>query len=108
MKKIAIVVSLFTGLGLAAAAQQQFPQSDSTISFHHHFHRGDFQHQRQEMMQALNLTPDQQAKLKTLNQDFHQQMQELNDNENNTVKAQRDSMYTLRKQHKEAFMALLT
>lgn len=68
-------------------------------------HRG--QHPRMEF-KKLNLTADQQAQMKTLNEDFRKQMQTLNSNESITVKEQRDQREALIKAHKQKIEGLLT
>lgn len=69
--------------------------------------------QHHQMKQAqiakkLDLTPDQSTKIKSINETFKQQMQELQKNESITVKEQRERREALIKQHKESLQAILT
>jgi Spy/CpxP family protein refolding chaperone len=61
-----------------------------------------------EVFQQLNLTEDQQTQVKTINDDFRKQVQELKKNENITVKDQKDRMQALRNDHKTKMQNLLT
>ncbi len=64
---------------------------------------------RQEQpFKDLNLTDEQQAKMKELNAGFRAEMQKIRENENQTVKAQRDAMYKLGQQHKAQVKQVLT
>jgi Spy/CpxP family protein refolding chaperone len=56
----------------------------------------------------LNLTDAQKQQVKTINENFHQQMQTLNSKENITVKEQRIQKANLAKSHKEQLQAVLT
>ena len=60
------------------------------------------------MMKDLNLSDDQKAKMKSINQDFRNQMTELKKNENITVKDFKSKMTTLRKDHKAKMQSVLT
>ncbi|MCU0394325.1 MAG: hypothetical protein MUF29_00330 [Chitinophagaceae bacterium] len=56
----------------------------------------------------LNLTPEQQTKARQLQEQFRQQMQELNKNEGITVKEQRAKREQLMKAHRQEMDKLLT
>ncbi len=71
-------------------------------------HHG-MQHGQHEMdFKKLNLTDAQQQQMKTLNEDFHRQLQELNSKENITVKEQRDQRDALVKAHKAKIDGIFT
>jgi Spy/CpxP family protein refolding chaperone len=64
---------------------------------------------RQEQpFKELNLSEAQQTKMKEINANFQSEMKKLRDNENQTVKAQRDAMATLSQQHKAQIKQVLT
>lgn len=56
----------------------------------------------------LNLTEEQKTKLKTMNEEFRKQMDELKKQDQITVKEYREKMETLRKNHRTEFQSLLT
>jgi Spy/CpxP family protein refolding chaperone len=61
-----------------------------------------------ESFQQLNLSEDQKAKFKSLNEDFRKQMQDLRKNDNITVKEWKSKMETLRKDHRTKMSSILT
>jgi protein CpxP len=64
---------------------------------------------RQEQpFKDLNLSEAQQSKMKEINANFQAEMKKLRENENQTVKAQRDAMYKLGQQHKAQIKQILT
>ncbi len=67
-----------------------------------------FDHQKEMVIKQLNLTPDQQKQLDANRANFKAQMIALNKDESITVKDYRDKKYSLRKEQKAAFMAILT
>ena len=68
-----------------------------------HHHRGDM------AMQQLSLTDDQKTEMKTINEDFKQQMTDLKKSEDNiTVTAWKSKMATIRKDHHEKMQKVLT
>ena len=73
--------------------------------------RGPEQARRQGMIGgigSLNLTEAQKQQMKQVNDDFRQQMQDLNKNENITVKEQREKREALTQQHKANIQNILT
>src|SRR5262245_27187253 len=64
--------------------------------------------QHKEAFQQLNLSEDQKAKFKSLNDDFRQQMQDLRKNDNITVKEWRAKMEALHKDHRTKMSSILT
>lgn len=79
-------------------AQEMPERKRETIESRHHrdgFHR-------------LNLSEDQKAKFKSMNEDFRKQMDELKKNDNITVKEWRSKMENLRKDHRDKMSSLLT
>lgn len=65
-------------------------------------------HQKEMAFKDLNLSEDQKAKMKAINDDFRSKMQALKSNENQTVKQQRDGREALVKQHKAQVENILT
>ncbi len=65
-------------------------------------------HRHGMMMKALNLTPEQQKQMRASHDAFKKQMEELNKNENITLKEFRDKKYALRKEQKAKWMTMLT
>ena len=104
MKKIILACWLSACLATAASAQQLH---DSSMATNGHFHRYGRQHSR-DLSRQLDLTQTQRAQLKSLNQDYHQGLRELDRNENITVREMRDRKAALRKEHRNAFQQLLT
>lgn len=70
--------------------------------------RGHFGHHRYGMMKDVNLTADQKAQLKSINEDFKKQMEELKKNEDITVREWKGRMQTIRKDHMDKIQGLLT
>jgi hypothetical protein len=56
----------------------------------------------------LNLSEDQKAKFKTLNEDYRKQMQDLKKHDEITVKEWKSRMENLRKDHRDKMSSLLT
>jgi len=56
----------------------------------------------------LNLTDDQKAQLKSINQDFHKQMEDLKKQDNISVKEYREKTDALRRDQETRFESLLT
>ncbi|THU41272.1 hypothetical protein FAM09_03955 [Niastella caeni] len=66
-------------------------------------------HYRIDKMEQLNLTDDQKSQLKTINDDFKQQMTDLKNSEDKiTVKEWKSKMTTLRKEHVVKVQNILT
>ena len=65
-------------------------------------------HHRGEEFKNLNLTEDQKAKFKTLNEENRKQMSELKKNDNITVKEWRSKMEAQRKEHRAKVQGVLT
>jgi len=97
MKKI--IVSVFT----LAVATLSIHAQDMPAKKHHSKGR-----HHTEVFQQLNLSEDQQTKMKAINDDFRKQAQELRKNDNITVKEQKDRFRALRDDHKTKMQSLLT
>jgi hypothetical protein len=66
-------------------------------------------HQRIDKIQQLNLTDEQKTELKTINEDFKQQMTDLKKSEDKiTVTEWKSKMTTIRKDHHEKVQKVLT
>jgi hypothetical protein len=98
MKKI-IVCTFVLAVAIQSTRAQEMPERKrEKIESRHHrdgFHR-------------LNLSEDQKAKFKSMNEDFRRQMDELKKNDNITVKEWRSKMENLRKDHRDKMSSLLT
>ena len=71
-------------------------------------HPGKMKHQHGMMARDLNLSEDQKKQAKTYREDFRKKMQELNKNENITVKEMRDRKEALQKEQRNKMQSLLT
>jgi Spy/CpxP family protein refolding chaperone len=100
MKKI------IAGLFVLALAIQGVKAQDVTPDKHHDF-KGK-QHHHRDSYSQLNLTEDQKAKFKSLNEDFRKQMSDLKKNDNITVKDWKGKMESLRKDFRTNRQNLLT
>jgi Spy/CpxP family protein refolding chaperone len=96
MKKAIPGIFLATCISAGAFAQDQNGFSD----------RG-YGHRHSDMAQ-LNLTDQQKSELKTINEDFKQQMTDLKKNEDITVREWKSKMATIRKEHHEKVQNVLT
>jgi hypothetical protein len=90
---------------LAVAIQgskaQEIPErTRQTINKHHR--------DKRDGVNRLNLSEEQKAKFKSLNEDFRTQMDELKKKDDITVKEWRSRMENLRKDHREKISSLLT
>jgi len=103
MKKILTGLVLTMAFTFSAAAQNAAPQTKNKTSFNHT--KGNHHH---GVSSQLNLTQDQKNQLKANREAYKKQLDELNKNENITVKEFRDKKYALKKEQKQKFMALLT
>jgi hypothetical protein len=98
MKKIIVTVFALAVATLATQAQDKPDVKHDRSKGRHH----------QEYFQKLNLSEDQKAKFKTLNEDFRTQMQDLKKQDNLTVKDQKEKMKSLREDHKSKVQGVLT
>lgn len=98
MKKI------IAGLFVLAIAIQGVKAQNVTPDKHQHF-RGKH---HSNIYSQLNLTDDQKAKFKSLDEDFRKQMSDLKKNDNITVKEWKGKMETLRKDYRANRQNLLT
>jgi hypothetical protein len=69
----------------------------------HHQH-----HQKGMIAKQLNLSEEQKKQAKAIDEDSRKKMQELNKNENITVKEMRDRRYAIQKDRKTKMQGLLT
>ncbi|HRE50159.1 MAG TPA: hypothetical protein PK339_01975 [Flavitalea sp.] len=97
MKKIVTAFALVASITLAGQAQaQQKPD-------------GKYRKTEQtERFKELNLTDAQKAEIKKINEDFKSKMQEINKNDNVTVKEMREKKAALHKERRTAFLNVLT
>ncbi|MBS1495670.1 MAG: hypothetical protein JSU03_12720 [Bacteroidetes bacterium] len=105
MKKIAVLSFAFAAISFCASAQQ-VKESGSMAQHKHHHHSHHLQ--KMKMLKSLNFSDAQKAQLKANRQEYKQKMHTLNQEENITVKEQRDRKAALRQEQKNKFQALLT
>lgn len=96
MKKL-IVSVILSAISFAAIQAQETPE----------FRKGE-RHHHQMALQKLNLSEDQKAQFKTLNEGFRKEMQELKKQDNITVKEWKSRKEKLRNDHKKNIEGLLT
>ncbi|OQP61027.1 hypothetical protein A3860_04725 [Niastella vici] len=100
MKKAIIGMALAAFIVTGACAQDQ---SNSLAD------RPKGHHPRGDVMQQLNLTDEQKTEMKTINDDFKQQMTDLKKSEDKiTVTEWKSKMATIRKDHHEKVDKVLT
>jgi Spy/CpxP family protein refolding chaperone len=104
MKKILVSLLAIAAVTFSAAAQT----TDNSTAKKDNLHKEWKHHNKEMVMDQLNLTQSQKDQLKALHENYRKQMQELNKNESITVKEFRDKKYALKKQQKADFLALLT
>lgn len=98
MKKI-IVCTIVLAVAIQSIRAQEMPERKrEKIESRHH--RDGFHH--------LNLSEDQKAKFKSLNEDYRKQMQDLKKNDEITVKEWKTRLENLRKDHRDKMSSLLT
>ena len=101
MKKI-IISAL--GIMLAFGSVMAQEKSEDKSQMHKGHHRGDFD----KMGEKLNLSQTQKDQMKSINDEFRSQMQDLKKNENITVKEQKSRREELTKNHRERIQSILT
>lgn len=97
MKKLFVSALVAVVLAGTASAQDQQPRREG---FGRHHHNG--------FMQQLNLTDQQKADMKTINEDFKKQLTDLKKNEDITVREWKSRMGTIRKEHQTKIQQVLT
>ncbi|WP_207511994.1 Spy/CpxP family protein refolding chaperone [Longitalea luteola] len=101
MKKAIVGIALATFVALGASAQD-----DQSMSFND---RPKRHHQRYDKLQQLNLTDEQKTAMKSINEDFKQQMTDLKKSEDRiTVTEWKSKMATIRKDRHEKVDKVLT
>ena len=114
MKKYLIALSAFTVITITSSAQIKRNATDSlgkpsAMGMRHH-QRGnemDKPHNR-HMMNQLNLTDAQKQQAKSINDEYRNQVKELEKNDNITLKDYRSKKASLEQERKSKFEALLT
>ena len=101
MKKI--MLSVFVAAIVVTTAQAQDIKDRETGK-----HQMMRKHHRGDEFNTLNLTEDQKAKFKTLNEENRKQMSELKKNDNIPVKEWRSKMDAQRKEHRAKVQNILT
>jgi Spy/CpxP family protein refolding chaperone len=97
MKKIMIGAVVL----MLAAGTVQAQDNKQIHEKHHRQHHG-------KMFEKLNFTQEQKDQMKSINNDFRKQMQDLKKNEDITVKDRNARKESLSKSHKEQIQNLLT
>jgi len=97
MKKF-IVCTFVLAVAIQGIKAQEIPErTRETINRHH-----------RDGVNRFNLSEEQKAKFKSLNEDFRTQMEELKKKDDITVKEWRSRMENLRKDHRDKISSLLT
>jgi Spy/CpxP family protein refolding chaperone len=110
MKKI-LASMLAVVIAFSAVAQEENKNAKGKRGDDMSQRRGPEQVKRQGMIGgvgSLNLTDAQKQQMKQVNEDFRQQMQDLNKNESITVKEQKEKRAALVQQHKTNVQNILT
>jgi Spy/CpxP family protein refolding chaperone len=97
MKKLLIVLMALGMISFSASAQEKRISKGK----HHPHHKTD-------IAQQLNFSEAQKAQLKLDKENYRKQLQELNKNENITVKESRDRRSALHKEQQAKMQSLLT
>ena len=115
MKKYLIALTAFTLIAITSNAQIKRNATDSlgkpSAMGMHHFKRGNEMnkpHNRYMMMNQLNLTDAQKQQAKSINDDYRNQVKDLEKNSNITLKDYRSKKASLEQERKSKFEALLT
>lgn len=95
MKKIIMSALIAVAVAGSASAQDQQPRREGFGRHHYGFSQ-------------LNLTDEQKAEMKTINEDFKKQMTELQKNEDITVREWKSKMKTIREDHQTKVQQVLT
>ncbi|MGH2647853.1 MAG: hypothetical protein ACRDE8_09815, partial [Ginsengibacter sp.] len=111
-----MALSAFTIISFAATAQTKNNSSDTAAhkhSMHIHHNRSGyamqkFHHRRGMMMTQLNLTDVQKQQAKSINDNYRNQLKELEKNDNITLKDYRAKKANLEQERKSKFQAMLT
>ena len=98
MKKLIVTAFALAVATLVTQAQDKPDVKHDRSKGRHH----------KEYFQKLNLSDDQKAKVKTLNEDFRKQMQDLKKQDNMTVKDQKAKIQSLREDHKAKVQSVFT
>ena len=102
MKKLLVLSLALSAIIFSATAQQKREMKGDKDAMHHgHNNRG-------MMMKNMNFSDAQKAQMKANREEFKNKIQELNKNENLTVKEQRDRKEALHNEQKAKMQALLT
>ncbi len=103
MKKIILSMLAIATISFSAIAQK----TETGKKFERH-QKGNRMEMRGELFKDINLSDPQKQQMKSLNESFRKQMQELQKNETITVKEQRERRESLIKQHRATVENLLT
>lgn len=99
-----ILVTLFAAtFGIAAVQAQEIPQRK-----HDGVHREGRAKHHGKQFENLNLSDDQKARLKAINEDHQKQLADLKKQDNISVKEAREKRESLRKDHMSKVQGLLT
>ena len=102
MKKIVLGLFALT-MSFASMAQS----TNENKAEHKEFRKGGM-HDRAGYMEKLNLTDAQKSQVKTINDDFRQQMQNLKNQGSLTVDQQKEKRQALAEEHRNKLQAILT
>ena len=109
-----MALSAFTLITITSSAQIRRNATDSlakpSMGMHHHKSGNGMNksHHRHMMMNQLNLTDAQKQQAKSINDDYRNQVKDLEKNDNITLKDYRSKKASLEQEKKSKFEALLT
>jgi Spy/CpxP family protein refolding chaperone len=111
MKKYLIALSAFTLMAINTNAQSDNStpsRPDKQMRWHNHKHSMDRQHSHYTMMKNLNLSDAQKQQVKALNEDYKSKLNNLQKNDNITLKDYRLQKASFDNERKAKFADMLT
>lgn len=111
MKKIiASIVALSLWMSFVNAQDNNQPQKPNRPQFQQQgqLAQHPMMNQKMKMAHQLNLTKDQKGQLKSINEDYHNQLAQLEKNDKITLGEYKSKLAALKKEHKEKAQGILT
>lgn len=107
MKKILSLTAIIFA-GFVTLQAQDVKSKEGKQKHAQHKKMGEKRQHQGKMMKNIDFTEAQKAQMKAINEDHRKQMQELQKNENITVKEQRSQRAAIQKDHREKMQSLMT
>src|SRR6185312_4415297 len=113
MKKYLIALTAFTLTAFAVNAQSTNNSSESsatheTAKMHHKHGKYRHRHHRNFAIKQLNLSDAQKQQVKAMDDDYRNKLNNLEKDDNITLKDYRSQKASLQKERKEKFQGILT